>query len=179
MTNMHECEEGFAPGGFITSFDRLSVQQLLQAYGAVLDELRRREVVRSLNSPISDYAEILFCKAFGWTREGNSASGHDATDERGVRYQIKARRLTQHSTSRQMSAIRNLDRDPFDYLAGLLVDDAFNVLRAAVIPVAVVRQRSAHVVHTNSWRFLLRDDVWAEPGVRDVTADIRSAATLI
>lgn len=58
----------------------LTSLELLRAHGAILDELRRREIVRSTNSPISDYAEVLFCRAFGWTREGNSASGFDATD---------------------------------------------------------------------------------------------------
>jgi hypothetical protein len=89
-----------------------TVDELLKAYGSILDELRRREIVRSSNSPLSDYAELLFCKAFGWKRENNSASGHDATDEHGVRYQIKARRLTRYNSSRQMSAIRNLDKTP-------------------------------------------------------------------
>jgi hypothetical protein len=154
-----------------------TVDELLKAYGSILDELRRREIVRSSNSPLSDYAELLFCKAFGWKRENNSASGHDATDEHGVRYQIKARRLTRYNSSRQMSAIRNLDKTPFDQLAGLLVDDGFQVLRAAIVPVTLVRQRSVHVVHTNSWKFLLRDEVWSLSGVRDVTAEIRNAAT--
>jgi hypothetical protein len=150
---------------------------LLKAYGSILDELRRREIVRSSNNPLSDYAELLFCKTLGWNRENNSASGHDATDELGNRYQIKARRLTRYNSSRQMSAIRNLDKTPFDQLAGLLVDDGFQVLRAAIVPVTVIRERSVHVAHTNSWKFLLRDDVWAMPGVRDVTAEVRAAAT--
>lgn len=71
----------------------LTTLELLRAHGAILDELRRREIVRSTNSPISDYAEVLFCRAFGWTREGNSAAGFDATDVEGQRYQIKACRM--------------------------------------------------------------------------------------
>jgi len=71
-----------------------TVLELLRAHGIVLDELRRREILRSANSPISDYAEVLYCRAFGWTRAGNSAAGYDATDVEGQRYQIKARRIT-------------------------------------------------------------------------------------
>jgi hypothetical protein len=156
-----------------------TVNELLNGYGAILDELRRREIVRSANNPLSDYAEILFCKAFGWARENNSSAGHDATDAKGVRYQIKGRRLTGHNASRQLSAIRNLENNPFDFLAGVLVDESFSVIRAAIIPVAVVQSRSTHVQHTNSWRFLLRDDVWAEANVRDVTKPIRQAASSI
>jgi hypothetical protein len=151
--------------------------ELLKSYGALLDELRRRGIVRSSNNPLSDYAELLFCTAFGWRRTDNSAAGHDAVDEStGATYQIKARRLTAHNTSRQLSAIRNIEAKPFDFLAGVLVDAEFQVVRAAVVPLAVVRERSARVEHTNSWRFLLRDDVWLAPGVIDVTARLTLAA---
>jgi hypothetical protein len=150
----------------------LKTGELLCGYGAIMDELRRREIVRSANSPLSDYAELLFCKAFGWKQERNSAAGYDAVDESvGTRYQIKGRRLTRHNASRQLSAIRNLDATPFDELAGVLVDEEFQVIHAALIPVSVVRARSVHVAHTNSWKFLLRDDVWTVPGVRDVTEE--------
>lgn len=158
----------------------LTVRELLSGYGAILNELRRREIVRSSNSPLSDYAELLFCKAFGWSREKNSAAGHDAMDiGTGVRYQVKGRRLTRHNASRQMSAIRNLDKTPFDQLAGVLVDEKFQIIRAALVPIAVVRAKSVHVVHTNSWKFLLRDDVWNLHDVRDVTDELRAVALTI
>ena len=158
----------------------LKTRELFSAYGAIMDELRRREIVRSSNSPLSDYAELLFCKAFGWTREPNSAAGYDAVDEStGVRYQIKGRRLTRHNASRQLSAIRNLDATPFDEVAGVLVDEEFQVIRAALVPILVVRAKAVHVAHTNSWRFLLRDDVWIIPGVRNVTEELKAAASTI
>jgi hypothetical protein len=78
-----------------------------------------------------------------------------------------------------MSAIRNLDATPFDQLGGVLVDEGFRIIRAALVPVAVVRERSVHVAHTNSWKFLLRDDVWNLPNVRDVTAELRAVAATI
>jgi hypothetical protein len=112
----------------------LTVSELLSAYGAILDELRRREIVRSSNNPLSDYAELLFCKAFGWSRGNNSAAGHDAIDGTGVRYQVKGRRLTRQNASRQMSAIDNLDKTPFDQLAGVLVGEGFRIIRAASCP---------------------------------------------
>lgn len=37
--------------------------------------------------------------------EGNSASGFDAKDAAGARYQIKARRITDAPGSRQLSAM--------------------------------------------------------------------------
>lgn len=158
----------------------LSVIELLQAHCGVIEELRRREIVRSANNPVSDYAELLFCRAYPhWMRENNSASGHDAVDHEGVRYQIKARRLHARNRSRQLSAIRNLPADPFDLLAGILFDEHFFVHRAALIPLRVVKERARRSEHTNSWRFLLRDEIWDMPGVADVTGDIRKAAAAL
>lgn len=157
----------------------LTPAQLLRTYGAVLDELRRRKIVRSSNNPLSDYAELLFCEAFGWTQKGNSESGYDAIDAQGNRYQVKGRRLTRFNGSRQLSAIRKLDTKPFDYLAGLLVDERFTVLRAVIIPLSIVEARSTHVAYTNSWKFMLVDDVWALPLARDVTGELRAAAAAI
>jgi hypothetical protein len=157
----------------------LSVPLLLQPHGAILDELRRRKIVRSNNNPASELAELLFCRAFAWLREPNSASGHDACDGRGTRYQIKCRRLTNTNKSRQLSAIRNLPARPFDQLAGVLFSHNYEVLRAALIPLAVVVARAKRSEHTNSWRFQLRDDVWCISGVVDVTVQLKEAELLL
>jgi hypothetical protein len=156
-----------------------TVSQLLSNYAAILEELRARGVVRTSNNPLSDYGELLFCRAFGWTLASNSAAGHDAKCQDGVRYQIKARRMTKYNGSRQLSALRNLDKDPFDQLAGVLVDAEFRVIKAVLVPVEIVRVRSKHIEHTNSWKFMLTDDVWKLPGVLDVTEPLRHAATTI
>lgn len=141
--------------------------------------LRRREIARSTNSAISDYAEVLFCRAFGWTRNGNSASGFDATDAAGQRYQIKARRMTDASGSRQLSAIRKLTATPVDPLAAVLFTSDFSVHRAALIPIAVVATRVRHSSHTNSDIFRLSDDVWAITGVIDVTEKLSAVASML
>jgi len=133
----------------------------------LIDELRRREVVRTANNPIADVAEGLFCGAFGWTRASKEAKSHDAFDANGLKYEIKARRITPHSKSRQLSAIRSLEG--FDFLAGVLFNGDFSILRAALVPAEVVKHGATRAEHTNSWRFLLRDSVWREPGVNDVT----------
>ncbi|RAK56393.1 hypothetical protein DJ017_16030 [Phenylobacterium soli] len=141
-----------------------------------MDELRVRKVVRTSNSPVGDYGELLFAKAFGWQLESNSAAGHDATDGRGTRYQIKARRLSAPSGSRQLSAIRRLNDKTFDYLAAVLFDANFKVSRAVIIPHSVVASRARRREHTNSWLFMLEDRVWLVPGARDVTAELAVAA---
>lgn len=153
----------------------LTILELLRAHGAIIEELRRRDIVRSANNPISDLAEILFCRAFGWTRESNSAVGHDATDSSGSRYQIKARRLASSTGSRQLSAIRNLSAEPFDYLAAALFNRDFVIQRAAIIPLAIVKTRVRRSPHTNSDVLHLRDEIWALSEVRDVTEAVRAA----
>ncbi|WP_312733177.1 hypothetical protein [Brevundimonas sp.] len=152
-----------------------STAELLRLHGAILTELRRREVVRSANGPAGDYAELLFSKAFDWRLEGGSTSGHDAVDLEGVRYQIKCRRLTPQNKSRQLSFIRNLPDRPFDILAGVLFDEHFRVQKAALIPVELIQANASYVAHVNAWRLLLRDVVWTWPGVRDVTTELRAA----
>jgi hypothetical protein len=156
-----------------------TVRDLLRLQADVLDELRSRNIVRSSNAPAGDYAELLFAKAYGWTLEGKSSAGHDATDTYGVRYQIKCRRLTKHNASRQLSAIRNLGSRPFDVLAAVLLGADFRVSRAALVPIEVVQDQSTFISHVNAHRFLLRDAVWRLPGVVDVTAQLQSAETTI
>jgi hypothetical protein len=114
----------------------------------------------------------LFCAAFGWAQEGNSAKSFDATNEDGTRYQIKGRRIHRRNKSRQLSALRSLDG--FDVLAAVLFDDHYRIWRAALIPASVVRERSTYIEHTNSHKFLLRDAVWDDASVIDVTDRLRA-----
>jgi hypothetical protein len=64
----------------------------------------------------------------------------------------------------------------FDFLAAVIFTEDYRVLRAAIVPRAVVEERATFVAHTNSHKFLLRDDVWNAPGVRDVTPNLTEVA---
>jgi hypothetical protein len=156
------------------NFSELSAPELLALHAKVADELRTRGITRSANSPTGDLAEYLFCKAFDWKQAGNSQANVDAIGPDGLRYQIKGRRITRFNSSRQLSAMRNLVGAHFDFLAGVLFNEDYSVLRAALIPHAVALERASFVEHTNSHRFLLRDDIWNAPGVRDVTIEVRA-----
>jgi hypothetical protein len=150
--------------------------QLLALHTKLGDELRDRGITRSSNNPTGDLAEYLFCKAFGWTQAGNSHANVDAASSDGKRYQIKGRRFTRHNKSRQLSAIRDLQGGHFDFLAGVLFNEDYTVLRAALIPHAVAMDLAKFVKHTNSHMFMLRDDIWNAEGVKDVTQQLRSVA---
>ena len=148
--------------------------ELLVLHSQVADELRARGITRSSNNPTGDLAEYLFCKAFGWQQAGNSQANVDAIAPDGTRYQIKGRRITRFNNSRQMSAIRDMAESRFDFLAGVIFKEDYTVLRAALIPHAMALERATYVKHTNSHRFLLRDDIWNARGVRDVTNELRA-----
>jgi len=156
-----------------------SVRDLLLMQAEVLNELRDRQIVRTSNSPLGDYAELLFATAFGWDLRNNSSDGYDAVDAAGMRYQIKSRRITSWNASRQLSALRRLPEANFDILAAVLFDESFRVMKAVLVPHAIVLAGAKRVEHTNSWRFLLHDRVWAAQGAYDVTQEIEAAAAKI
>ncbi len=152
-----------------------SVGDLLCEYAAIMRELQNRGAVRTANNPAADVAESLVAEALGLTLATGSNAGHDAVDSEGARYQIKARRLTSKNTSRQMSVLRRLDDDPFDYLVGVLFNEDFTVHRACLAPHSCILTRSAFGEYTNGHNFHLRDEVWDDPLVRDVTEELQAA----
>jgi hypothetical protein len=172
-------------GAVISSDDVLAfvrtakVNTLLELHANILEVLRDRKIVRSSNAPLGDYAELLFSRAFSWTLQNNSASGHDATDDAGLRYQIKSRRITPHNRSRQLSFIRRLPDRTFDFLAGALFNADYSIYRAAIVPHSLLEPRSRFSKHANGWLFKLEDDVWTMPEVRDVTDELRDAAATL
>jgi hypothetical protein len=149
---------------------RLPLDGVLRLYCDVLEELRGRGVTRSTNNPVADYTEHLVSERLGLTRAGNSASGYDATDAEGRRYQIKGRRLTPHNPSTELSAIRRLPERPFDFLIAVVYRHDFTVDYAGQVPVDVVVELAKYATYTNAYRFLMRRSVLSYPGVVDLTA---------
>jgi hypothetical protein len=173
-------EELSAPADAFT-LSTPNVRELLQLYAGVLDELRERGILRSTNNPVADYAEWLAASALGLELVSNSVAGYDASGPDGTLYQIKGRRPTAAGSSRQLSSIRGLDRPgpaPFDILVGILFRPDFSIMRAAAIPIAVVRELATPDPHVNARRFILRDSVWDAPGVEDITESIAGAASV-
>jgi hypothetical protein len=151
---------------------QLTSAQLLKLNADSTEELRRRGIVRSYNNPVADVSELLFCRAFGWQLSSKSNPAADATDLDGKLYQIKGRRLTQ--ASRQLGVMRNLKAGGFHSLAGVLFEPDYSVKRAALIPHNVVLEKAKYRAHVNASVFHLTDAVWKEPGVRDVTDELRN-----
>lgn len=149
---------------------------LFKLYSGVLNELRRRKIIRSTNNPVADYAELLMAKALRLQLVTKSTKGYDAIDAEGARYEVKGRRVTPHNASRQLSFIRGLKERHFTYLAGVLFAENFSVIRACLIPVEVVEKVVKFVPQVNGWRLLLQDELWDREDVRDITAEVKAAA---
>lgn len=100
--------------------------KLMNAYAEILEELIRKRVLRTYNSPVGDYAEWLVSEKLGYELEKNSKKGYDALDPNtNLRYQIKSR--WEHGTistkSRELNVIRNYNDNQFDYLIIVIFDD--------------------------------------------------------
>ena len=68
-----------------------------------------------------------------------SNKGYDAVDGKtGLKFQIKARRLTKYNTSRQLGVIRNLDQNPFDYLVAVIFNERFDPTEIWQIPREII-----------------------------------------
>ena len=153
----------------------LTDKELLSSYCSIMTTLKERGIVRSANNPVADYTESLVSNALGLSLEGQSQAGFDATDPSGRRYQIKGRRLTAHNTSPQLSAIRNLDKKPFDLLAAVAYDANLSVLYAALIPVELVAELSRFSKHSNSHVLIFRRNILDNPHVTDITQPLAAA----
>ncbi len=153
----------------------LSIVDLLRLNAKTIEELRQRNIVRTSNSPLGDYGEFLYCKAFGWHQYNNSEKDIDAVDENGIRYQIKSRTLKSGKTRVPLSAIRRLPENIFDYAAVILFNTDYSINRSALIPYPVVLNGSRHVTSTNSWKFTVGPDTWDIDGVVDTTDKLQLA----
>jgi hypothetical protein len=147
----------------------LSVLDLLGRYSEIMQELRRREITRTGNNPVADYAERLACTALKLSQASSSTKGYDATDNRGFRYEIKARRATPRSKPTRFSAIRDLPAKHFTHLVAIVFEEDFRVRHAAIITHAVVAQVAFKQDHVNGWILPISESLWSRSGVEDVT----------
>ena len=149
----------------------LTVRQLLASHVAILDELLRRRVVRTRNSPLGDLAETVALRAYGGTLAPNSEKSYDLTTPDGRRVQVKARLVDPaDSRSQNFSAFRSFDFD--DALFLLLDATTYDLIWARELTSETTQAIGRRVEHTNSSAIVVRNV--AAAGL-DVTATVRSA----
>lgn len=161
----------------MTEFDAKAHEtpDLLRYYADILDELKHRDVVRTSNNPVGDYAELLVAQKLGFSLERNSKSGYDATDPTNKRIQIKSRRLSSASGNRRLSVIRNLDSKEFDYLVGVLFNRDFTVKEAYKIPHDTISDYARFSEHQNGHILSLRGGILSDPRVNEITRILSDA----
>lgn len=142
-------------------FSSASNLELLSIYSELMEEFRRRQIIRTNNNPVADYAEIVAVEKLNLRRSGKEEKGFDAADTQDHKYQIKGRRITRHNLSRQLSVIRNLNERLFDYLIAVNFDENFNVKEMWKIPYEFVKKHSKHSVHLNGHIFHAKSQLLA------------------
>src|SRR5215207_5737380 len=93
----------------------LGSKELLSLHAHISDQLRARGVIRSASSLSNDVAEILFSRAFGWTRSSKILPVADAISENGMRYLIRGCRIYRTNAPRQLTFLHNLPKGKFDF----------------------------------------------------------------
>lgn len=153
----------------------MSPLELLRLHARVMRELAIREVVRTRNNPVADYAELLVCRALSLKRAGRSTKGYDAEDAEGQRYEIKARRLSEEARSQVLSPIRDLDGVHFQHLVVVVFRDDYTVERALRLPRERIAAHGAYRKHINGWVIPVRESLWSDTQAVDITAEVRAA----
>ena len=146
----------------------LEIKELLKLQATVIDELKKRGVVRTRNNPVGDYTEWLVAKSLCLELADNSAAGYDAIDEKGARYQIKGRRITAENKSRQLSAIRNYEGNEFDYLVAIIFNEYYDIIEARLAPHEVVGSYAKYREHVNAHILHLKGPILDDPRVTDI-----------
>ena len=145
-------------------FATLTEDELAKAWARCMRAMRNRDLTRTANTPVGDYAERIACDRLSLKRMGFSEKSVDAIGPDGARYQIKGRRITPENRSRQVSAIRNIRSEPFDVLLVLFFDEDLNLTEMWSVPCEVVEE-APYVEHTNSTRFVLTKAIEKDPRV--------------
>ena len=144
-------------------------KELLRKYRAILDLLRDSEVIRTENNPVGDYAEWLVKRRLNLKLEGNSRAEYDALGTDGVRYQIKARRLTKANKSTQLGVFRNLELQGFDQLIVVLFDANFEIHKVFRIPHKIVVKYAKERKYINGHLLFAQGKLLKDSEVEDLT----------
>ena len=146
-------------------FHELSDEQVGQVWARAMRELRSRNLIRSWNNPVADFAERLVAEQLNLDLAPPVAQGYDATDRDGLRYQIKARRITPQNKSRQLGAIRKLELNEFDFLIAAIFDEDLVLFEMWRIPHEVVVDFGRWVPTLNGHRIHVRPPLITDPRV--------------
>ncbi|MDE7360429.1 MAG: hypothetical protein K2N38_00670 [Oscillospiraceae bacterium] len=144
------------------------IKGLLKEYSEILNTLYSAGIVRTYNSPVGDYAEWLVSTKLGLTLQKTDTSGYDAIGNDGKRYQIKGRWMHPGKNARQLTAIRDYDMNPFDYLVVVVFGMDFEVEEAYLIPYEIIGKYFPHNKHLNGIIVTLTNKFISNPQVKHI-----------
>lgn len=113
------------------SFGDYTDAELFAAYDGVIRELYDRGLVRTLNNPVADYAELLVAYALKG-KPLKTGKGHDVVAG-PMRVEVKSRRSSTTSKASHFGWIRGFEAKEFTHLALVLFDPGFSVTRAHLL----------------------------------------------
>jgi hypothetical protein len=144
---------------------RRTTRELLSVWAAVMRELRRREVVRTANNPISDIAEELVAIHYRGTRGSSSQAGWDVKTSRGEKLQVKAMRRITGNRRTALSPVRSSD---YSAVIVVIFDEEFGIESAWRIPRRTVEARFKHSEHVNGRIIRISKQLLGDPSVKRV-----------
>lgn len=119
-----------------------STRELLGTYAAILRELVRRGVTRTLNAPAGDLAETLSAKVYDATLAPNSEKSWDLRSADGRLIQVKARVIASAAQTKpvQFSVFRSWGFDAALFV--VFAAETYDILAAIEVPVSSVEAKS-------------------------------------
>ncbi len=153
----------------------LTSRDLLALYAQILDELMRRNLIRTRNAPAGDYAEALVARALGGTLEPNSTKSWDVTTRTGQRVQVKARVVgpSTHSSAKY-SAFRSW---AFDTAVFVTFDQGTYEVKSAIsVPVDSIEGKARYSSHIAGSMISIGTNLLALPGAEDITTLVRAVS---
>jgi hypothetical protein len=156
----------------------LSESDLFARYAAILNELKSRGVIRTMNAPAGDYAEYLVATALGGELAKNSEKSFDVLTNNGEKLQVKARVVSDpvRPSQLQLGVFRSFG---FDYAVIVLLSAVdYSVVRASKVPRHVmIESAGKHREHVNGNVLFARPDIMGHPDATDLTVTLRAAQT--
>ena len=160
-------------GNFGVDLANLKTVELMALHRATLYTLYEKGIVRTLNAPQGDWAELLVATAYQGTLAPNSEKSYDVLSKDGRRLQVKARALRQVDVGSQAtSPFRTWGFDAAVIV--LLNPEDLSVGRAAELPLKMVQEHSTYRKHVNG--FVLRPSVSLMDQGIDITERLSKAA---
>lgn len=155
---------------------RSNTADLLRLYGSILDELRRREVVRSRNAPAGDLAEYLAAIVYRGELAPASAKSWDVRASDGRLVQVKCR-VVRGGQVGNYSFFRSY---AFDVCVFVQLDStSYDVVSAVEVPSAAVESRARASTHVNGSRIALSERLVELSGAVDRTVEFQKAFDLL